>query len=140
MKVIVLFVILFCSGSGYGQTVKIQNIRLCNVRKSVTHYGNKVVYTEANTTYDDVLANPKIVCDVPGCEVSHFIITTLVPPARDLYGPFSTDGAEVKEQVMTWIKDKKDRKELATIVVEDIEVTCNGRKEQPKGTLIYHCK
>jgi hypothetical protein len=122
----------------FGQVpVKIQHVRLGNVKKHTTHYG-KYPYSEAKTTYDAILANPRLVCDVAGYKVSRYTLT-FIPHGKDLAGPYHVTGAELTERDRNWITNRKDERSHIKIVIEDIQLIHNGQEDTLIGTLIYDC-
>jgi hypothetical protein len=116
----------------------IHKIRLGNIKSSVTTY-NRMAWQEAAIPYDEILANPKVVCDMPNCEVTHFTVS-IIPRGADLYGPFSTNGHELNEKVKSGLLELREAKNKAKIIFEDIQVNNNGKNETITGAMIYECK
>ena len=72
--------------------------------------------------------------------MTHFTLT-IVPKGSDLYGPYSTDGADLKENVKTHLTNLSDAGDhSARIVVEDITVKHGNQTESVKGMLYYTIK
>ena len=130
---------LILPAKSFGQApITIQHVRLGNVKKSVTHFGNKHPYSDAKTTYDYILANPRMVCDEPGYEVSRYTLT-FIPRGKDLVGPYHITGAALTERDKTWLKNRKEERSNTRIAIEDIFLKHNGREDSLIGTLLYQC-
>ncbi len=146
MKPILLFLIMVLSlhpEFSYCQNNQfIHTIRLGNIRTTHTIYNGHSGQT-GKITYDELLANSKLVCDMPGCAVTQFTIT-FIPPGRDLFGPFKTNGAELtarnKDSIKNWKDTWKSTDKKIKIVIEDIHISRNGTDETIKGSLYYECK
>lgn len=116
----------------------LHKVRLGNIKTTKTTY-NKYAGQESAATYDQILANPKIICDMPDCIVTHYNIS-IIPPGQDIYGPYSTNRDELSEKNIELIRNWKDTKKKLKIVIEDIHIAFNGIDEPLKGALFYECK
>ena len=121
--------------------IPIHKIRLGSIKNSTTTYkGSRPGVKEMKTTYKDILDNPRVICESDDCIVTHFTCT-IVPKGQDLYGPYSTDGADLKANVkqhLTALSDAGDHS--AKIVIEDITVKHGNVTESVKGILYYTMK
>src|SRR5579862_9641234 len=71
------------------------------------------------TTYEKVLSNPQIIYDMPGFEVTSYIILIL-PKGSDLYGPYKTKGPELTTQVKSILEKLKSTP--SRILIDSIRV------------------
>jgi hypothetical protein len=76
-----------------------------------------------NTTYDQIMANPMLITDSPGCKVSLFTIS-LEAPKEPFYGPLHCVGNTMNEMQRGAIERWKDKKNI-TLHVQDIHLNCH---------------
>jgi|GEM_PF-5401281 len=141
-QALVAIALLLTPLAGFCQDkVPIHKIRLGGIKNSTTIYkGSRPGVKEMKTSYKDILDNPRLICETDDCIVTHFTLT-IVPKGSDLHGPYSTDGAELKENVKTHLTKLSDAGDhSAKIVVEDITVKHGNKTESVKGTLYYTIK
>ena len=134
-----LLLLLSLQADGQG-TALIQDVRLGNIKASVTNYGKHGGMEHSAITYDEILANPNMVCDKPGCLVTHFTLS-VVPKGADFLGPFSTAGAALTENNKTGLVKLKEAKAAnAKMIIDSIEVNCGGANQLLKGLLVFTIK
>ena len=141
-QALVAIALLLTPLAGFCQDkVPIHKIRLGGIKNSTTIYkGSRPGVKEMKTTYKDILDNPRLICETDDCIVTHFTCT-IVPKGSDLYGPYSTNGADLKENVKTTLTKLSEAGDnSARIVIEDITVKHGNKTESIRGTLYYTMK
>jgi len=90
------------------------------------HFGVSDTALKTHVTYDEVLANLRIMCNNPACEVVDFQISFL-PKGEDFWGPFTTKGPKIKQEQIDFIKKHKDDKNPKMMIyIENIHIKVDG--------------
>jgi hypothetical protein len=77
-----------------------------------------------NTSRDEILANPVLITDSPGCVVSGFTLS-LQAKGQDFFGPLYAVGADFTDVQKAQIK--KYVYPDVTVYIQDIHLNCNGQ-------------
>ncbi len=93
--------------------------------------------THDYTTYTQLLSNPTIIYDRPGCEVTNFTIS-LIPQGEDWIGPYRTTGNELTPRVKNILEGLRGKH--TRIAIDSIRVNCNGKNNLLGAMLFYYCK
>lgn len=95
---------------------------------AITPFGINDTAAYYTVTYDQILANPTIVCNTASCTLVSFTISFL-PKGQDFMGPFKIDGAtRITQLQLDLLKKLKDDKVTETrIFIENVQVSCNGK-------------
>lgn len=95
-------------------------VKLANVDTSVK--------AMRNVTYEQIFANPKVVCIEPGAEVTGFTIS-FQPKRKDYIGPFVTKGVTIADKQIALLKKlQADTIESVNMFIEDIHVKYKGEE------------
>lgn len=81
-------------------------------------------------SYAEVLAYPRLVTGVVGCEITEFTITFNVKDGQS-YGPFTTRGYMLTEDQKILIKNL--RYNIVKILITNISMRCDGQFVQPQN-------
>jgi hypothetical protein len=77
-------------------------------------------------TYDQMLANPMIICKGNSCKITEFTISFL-PKDQDFIGPFRTSGNLIGPAQVDLIKRLQESKnEKTRVFIENVVMNCNG--------------
>jgi hypothetical protein len=102
----------------------------------VTAFGIKDTAIKPSATYAQILANPTLVCDLPGYKVKQFAISFL-PKGRDYYGSYIIDGALLSGRPLLLLTEFKDTKNPKTVVMlENIVITHDGVAEKGRPIIM----
>jgi hypothetical protein len=93
------------------------------------------------TTYEKVMAEPRLICNVPGAKVTEFTISYL-PKGKDYQGPYKITGSElsgIAKKLLMEEKESKSPNPDTRIFIEEIHVLING-KDSLTAPIIMRCK
>ena len=81
-----------------------------------------------HATYDQMLANPSLVCKQANCKVTEFDISFL-PKGKDFLGPYHIKGSSLIDgMALKLMKQIKDSGYANTrVFIENIHISCNGQ-------------
>lgn len=136
-KMLIMLSVALASVLCFSKTSFSQNAKINFTLVSAFGVANTNPMDKHYTTYDKVLAAPKVICNDPMDEITEYDISFL-PKGAEYMGPYHVKGATMTEIAMNVIKKCREEKTPTTrIFIENVTVRHNGREEKTNPVVMY---